>query len=242
MFRTFVFTDPHCGPDIVACRTRRPSEGLSRVEQAVKAAVKAHADMIVCLGDLCNGGPRYECEGYAYETLRIIRSSGIKTLVLPGNHDLIAIPEMTFNAIAGDSLAPFSFRAGESIFVFLDACYTDDGRRYNGAADWRNSFCGGGQAERLSRLFESENPPGGFYIFSHQPFDPDCEKRHVVRNSGEILEIIKNSGRGRVRALIAGHYHPGMINHGEKYDFITLPALCEGDGTDIPERCLILDT
>ncbi len=237
-----MFTDPHCGPDYVACRTRRPSEGLSRIEKAVSAAVEMRADLIVCLGDLCNGGPAYECEGYVYEALRIIRSSGIGSLILPGNHDLIALPETTFRDIAGDAFAPFSCRAGDSIFVFLDACYSDDGRRYDRSSDWRNSFCGADQPERLAALFESENPQGGFYIYSHQPFDPDCEKRHIVRNNQEILDIINKYGRGRVRALIAGHYHPGLRSRGESFDYITLPALCEGDGRDIPERCLTIDT
>ena len=242
MFKTFVFADPHCGPETVSCRARRPSEGLYRIESLCRDACDSGADLIVCLGDLCDGSWQPAASGYLYEAGRILRSTGKRIIVLPGNHDLIAVRDEEFYSCVGLSPAPFSMKAGDLTFVFIDGCYTDDGRRYGPDSDWKNSYAGDGQPEFLEKLLKCSPDGERFIFFSHQPIDPDCEPRHVLRNSSELCFIMRDFGRGRIVSCVAGHYHPGRRGSRYGIDFITLPAVCEGDGRDLSSRRLIIDS
>ena len=126
--------------------------------------------------------------------------------------------------------------------MFLDGCFTDDGKKYGPGADWRNSYAGGGQTARLRRLFEETSDDDRFVIFSHQPIDPECESRHVLRNSAEIRGVISGAGRGRVELCVAGHYHPGRSVEIDGIRYLTLPALCEGNSGDAVNRTFLLES
>ena len=242
MFKTLVFADPHCGPALVSCKKRRPSEGLSRVAAVCGIAGAVGADLIICLGDVCDGGPSYSAGGYVWMAGRIMRETGADVIALPGNHDAVQMDNDTFYSCLGTPPFPFSIRAGSRIFVFLDGCFTDDGKKYGPGADWRNSYVGGGQTARLRLLFEKTTDEDRFVIFTHQPIDPECESRHVLRNSGEIRDVISVAGRGRVETCVAGHYHPGRISDCGGISYVTLPALCEGDANDVCNRILLLES
>ena len=99
-----------------------------------------------------------------------------------------------------------------------------------GKVDWKNTYI---PQEKLHQLEETLNDSETTeaYVFIHQNLDPEVQKDHIVRNAADVREIIRASGK--VKAVFQGHYHKGHDTIIDGIPYHTLPAMCEGEETDI---------
>ena len=240
------FADPHVGSDELNCKTRRPALSAGKMRELMGIIAARQADIVICLGDLIDGrhGPE-EAGRDAAAAAEIMKESCLPFFCLPGNHDLAELTHREFFDAAGIRRPPFSYEKEGVTFVFLDACFSDDGTPEGRAyfsdgehPDWTNSYVPRSQTEKLKDLLIRGGEEDRFVILSHQSLDPGCEPRHVVRNAGEIRGIIDGYGRGRVIEVVCGHYHRGREAAVGGVPYVNLPALCDGESIP-PGACRI---
>ena len=219
-----LFSDAHYS-SAVSTGLRLNNQSLRKIREAYADFAEQGCELVVCLGDLIDTEPTpdREAENLA-EVGRVIRESGIPTVCVRGNHDAFAMGAARFYEILGipavEELCPVGKR-----LLFLDACYSRDGRPYvPGDIDWTDTFYPYAErlAERLRRGKEDT------YLFVHQNLDPAVECHHRIANADALMELIRETGV--VKAVYQGHYHPGCDSEYDGVRYITLPAMCEGEG------------
>ena len=222
-----VFTDAHYCHAEVLCNTRRPSLSLAKTREAMDAFRSAGVDACICLGDLTDHGPTDTKEDVVscfYEMLGLIHSYKIPFYLVPGNHDYLM---MTADELfeAGMKIPPYTLSAGGYRFVFLDANYRADGRRFDVAGvEWTDSNLPNAQCLFLKDALSKAKEP--CIVCIHENLDPLVENHHVVKNAEMIRQIIRESGK--VKLVLQGHYHPGAERMIDGIPYVTLPAMCEG--------------
>lgn len=233
-----VFTDVHyCGAEVL-CGSRRPSLSLEKIREAMEAFSAEKVGVCICLGDLTDhtaDDTNENTRAYFYEALNLIRSYGIPFFLVPGNHDYIA---MTAEDLRGAEIKipPYSISFGGYRFIFLDANYRSDGRRFDVAGvEWTDSNLTSEQILFLKDALSETDEP--CIICIHENLDPFVESHHIVKNSEKIRQIIRESGK--VKLVMQGHYHLGAERTIDGIPYITLPAMCEG--TDNSYQILVLD-
>lgn len=223
-----IFTDPHTSLDVVSGKTRRPSLSIGKIKRIMDIFKAEGVEYVLCLGDTADG-----CGGveYAAEMVKIvmdlIRSYGIPTHAIIGNHDCDNFPKDKFCEIAQVAPSPSTIRAGDSLLVFLDANFYDDGSAYEpGHAFWTNSYITPDQFDFFADAWQNTDAED-VYVFMHQNVDPEVEQRHIVRNHEQVrAELAKCP---KLRGVYQGHYHWGHETVIDGIPYHTLPALCEGE-------------
>ena len=223
-----VFSDAHyCHTESFG--TRRPSLSLAKIREAMDMFREACVDICICLGDLTDHAPEDTKEDVAAcfrEALALIRSYNIPFYLVPGNHDYLMMTVKELSE-AGIRIPPYTLSAGGYRFVFLDANYRADGRRFDIAGvEWTDSNLPQGQVDFLKS--ELENTNEGCIVCVHENLDPLVENHHVIKNAESIRQIIGESGK--VRLVLQGHYHPGAERMIDGIPYVTLSAMCEGTG------------
>lgn len=188
----------------------------------------ADADCVICLGDLTDDSGSDEANAQRLKEISAaIHSYGKPFYCLMGNHDCDAFEWDAFNELTGGAIPPFCLRNGEKALVFLDANYDANEMRYSvGKVDWTDTRIPSDQIAALDRLLKDPDIDEAI-IFVHQNLDPNVQWQHIIANSGEIREMLSNSGK--VRRVIQGHYHPGYDSIIDGIRYHTLPAMCEGE-------------
>lgn len=143
---------------------------------------------------------------------------------MPGNHDYIAMTAQNLEEM-GIKVPPYAFSIEGHRFIFLDANYRADGRRFDVAGvEWTDSNLTNEQLFFLKATLSEADEP--CIICIHENLDPFVESHHIVKNSEKIRQIIRESGK--VKLVLQGHYHFGAERTIDGIPYITIPAMCEG--------------
>ena len=219
-----LFSDAHYS-SAASTGIRLNNQSLRKIREAYACFAKQGCELVICLGDLIDTeqSPAKEAENLA-KVGTVIRESGIPTVCVMGNHDAFAMEPAQFYEILGIPAVEELCLSGKRL-LFLDACYFRDGRRYTpGDVDWTDTFypC----AERLAECLRHGEEET--YLFVHQNLDPAVERHHRIANADAIMALIRETRV--VKAVYQGHYHPGCCSEYDGVRYITLPAMCEGEG------------
>lgn len=226
-----VFSDSHYSDRAVACGTRRPSMSYGKIKEAMECFRDAGCELVICLGDLVDCCDTIEDDRARLDEVNeMISSFGLPYYCLMGNHDYQNFDRAEF--ASRTSYPPFFLRFGEITLIFPDANYMDNGTAegliyQKDALDWTNAYLPADQCAKLREVLAEEDTVNA-YVFLHQNLDPHVERHHIIRNACEIREILRQSGK--VRGVYQGHYHPGHENLIDGIPYITLSAMCEGEG------------
>lgn len=220
-----IFTDPHYSSRQITCKKRYNSQSLRKIAEALEAFRSAECDCILCLGDLIDTETEHERE---IENLRAVSDllgrTQIPTFCLMGNHDAFRFTPDEFYGILGENHRPRDLHTDRLTLLFLDACYHRDGTHYGpGRTDWRDVFYP--HTDELRQRLDRAT--GEVFLFLHQNLDPNVNDDHRLANAAEIRAMLEELGR--VRTVYQGHYHPGRTTRHNGIDYVTLPALCEGE-------------
>lgn len=221
-----LFADSHYSSMTVSCGTRRPSLSYGKIREAFEAF--EGVDCVICLGDLVDhSDSRDENIQKLGEIMELIRSFGLPFYSLMGNHDGDIFTAEEFDGYTGGSYPPFSVCMDGKTLVFLNANYSSDGKAYvPGKIDWTDAWIPEKQIGMLRNVLSNDEIKEAV-VFVHQNLDLNVEKRHIIGNAAEIREILRASGK--VRKVIQGHYHPGHDSIIDGIEYLTLPAMCEGE-------------
>lgn len=233
--RLGLFADPHyCRADVL-CRTRRPRLSLDKIRAAMEAFAASGVELCICMGDLidhCDSAE--ESRQCLDEVMSLIRSYPLPFRLLPGNHDYGVFSAEEFFARTGCPIPPCTLDTDSHRLIFLDANYRSDFRRFDVAGvDWKDANLPPEQLVFLQTALSDTDKP--CVVLIHENLDDGVQIDHVVKNAGDARRIIEESGK--VPLVIQGHYHKGAdrIINGIRY--LTLPAMCEGEGN----HYLVLD-
>ncbi len=222
-----LFTDPHYCNKEVTMNDRRASLSYEKVREAMTTFRAAGVEMVICLGDLVDACDTAEENREMIEKLTaLIRSFGLPFYCLMGNHDYQNFTKAEFNELTGDAVPPFSASYGKLTLVFLDANYDDDEKVYEpGKVVWYRTRL---PQDQMTALAETLAGAKGqhVYVFSHQLLDDTAAAGHHLSNSAEVRAMLEDAGN--VKAVYAGHYHPGHEGEFGGIPYHTLPAMCEG--------------
>lgn len=219
-----LFSDPHYS-SAASTGPRLNNQSLRKIREAYDSFAEQGCELVVCLGDLIDTEPTPAKEAENLAAVgKVIRESGIPTVCVMGNHDAFAMEPARFYEILGLPALEELCMAGKRL-LFLNACYFRDGRSYApGDVDWTDTFYP--YADRLAeRLRQGEEET---YLFVHQNLDPAVECHHRIDNADAIMALIRETRV--VKAVYQGHYHPGCCSEYDGVRYITLPAMCEGEG------------
>ena len=221
-----LFADSHYSTASVTHEVRMNSLALKRVEQAYEFFAQKGCDLVVCLGDLIDHEKSHgqECANLA-EIGAVMRASGLKSVVVMGNHDAFSFTEDEFYAILGEEMRPRTVLTKNGALIFVDACYHQSGSHYAPpGGDWTDTFVPNLESLEL----ELATAKGGVHVFMHQNADPTVRADHRIANAVELRTVLEDSGK--VKAVYQGHFHPGSVTLHNGIEYITLPAVCEGEG------------
>ena len=220
-----VFADAHYAHKEIAARTRRPNLSLGKIKAAMDAFRKANVDYCICMGDLVDANEdSNEDMVCVQEALNCIRSYGIPFVLVPGNHDYQSFTGEEWTSLIGQ-LPPYAIDAQTHRFVFLDANYRSDFRRFDDAGVvWTDSNIPPEQIERLKELLATSDLP--CVVFVHENLDDSVEARHVIHNAADVRACIRSAEN--VRLVVQGHYHKGAESVIDGIPYKTIPAMCEG--------------
>ena len=221
-----IFADPHYSSALLTCGRRYNSRSLAKIDAALAHFAAERCDLVVCLGDLID---REDSHALEVQNLRavaaVLDAKDIPICVLRGNHDGFCFTEAEFYAVLGESYRPADLTWGEKTLLFLDACFTSDGKPYHpeGSHDWTDTFLPDtdGLRARLAAV------PGEAIVLMHQNIDPDIREDHRLKNAAEVRKILEESGK--VKRVLQGHYHPGTENTHNGILYRAFPAMCERD-------------
>ena len=218
-----IYSDCHYSSAALTCGRRYNSESLRKIREAYRFFEEEGCDLAVCLGDLIDTERTVEKEMENLARIgRVMQESTVRTVCLMGNHDAFVLERERFYEILGIPPVEELREEGRRL-LFLDACYSKDGRHYTpGNVDWTDCFLP--NAEALAARLGAEDT----YVFLHQNIDPAVMENHRLHNADEVFDILL--GSGAVKAVFQGHFHPGCRSEYGGIPFITLPAMCESEG------------
>ena len=221
-----LFTDPHYSRRELSEATRRPRLSYEKIGEALRKFREEGVELVICLGDLIDAESTVQADRDNLSHIAVLlASSGIETLVIPGNHDLFALDRYRFGVLLKLPTAPLHRKYGDVDVILLDANYFRNGQPYDGRpGDWTDTMIPESQVEWLRKELESAGEKT--YVFSHQLIDYNMEQHHVVENAEEICRIL--SASGKVQGVFQGHYHLGGEDEIDGIPFVTLRAMCEG--------------
>lgn len=223
-----IFTDPHCSLNVISTRTRRPSLSIGKIKRIMDIFKAEGVEQVLCLGDLADGcGGEEQTAEMVKIMVDIVRSYGIPFYSLLGNHDCENFIKEKNYEIACMDAPPYLIRLGDSLLVFLDANFYDDGSTYApGHSLWTNSYIPEDQLAFYADAWKNTDAES-VYVFMHQNADPEVEQRHIIRNHEQVrAELAKCP---KLKGVYQGHYHWGHETVIDGVPYHTLPALCEGE-------------
>lgn len=221
-----VFTDAHyCGRERI--EDYRPRLSLKKVNEMLADFKNQGVELVICLGDLLN---LEASEAQNEENLRIIskplRESGIRCLLIPGNHDAEIFSREKYAELSGIELAPLAVDCGDTRLILLDAGYYDTGVRHAPPeTDWTNSYVPPQELQWFKEQLADSSKR--CIVFTHQCLDFGVECHHLIRNAVHINSIICDSGN--VSHVYSGHYHWGAESSLNGIAYSTLPAMFLGE-------------
>ena len=217
-----IFTDSHYSSAALTCGRRYNSRSLDKIRAALAEFARAGCAMAVCLGDLID---REDDHAKEIANLRavaaVIAASGLRTIVVMGNHDGFCFAKDEFYRILGEDCRPETLVLEGKTLVFADACHYAAGGHYTpeGSHDWTDTFL---PESELAALAAALRDAAAAHVFLHQNVDADIREDHRVGNAEAVRALLDAPN---VHGVHQGHYHPGC-EHGK---YRTYPAMCERD-------------
>ena len=201
----------------------------------MNAFQEASVDLCVCLGDFVDKGTTAE-EPFVCvsEAIDLIRSYQIPYRVIPGNHDYTVFSADEFTERTGSPIPPYVWETDTHLLIFLDASYRSDERRFDVAGvEWKDSNLPQWQLDFLTETVARTDK--NCVVLLHECISTDVNLDHRVKNADAIRAVLEESRR--VSLVLQGHYHKGSEQSENGIRYLTLPAMCEGEGNSF----LILD-
>jgi histidinol phosphatase-like PHP family hydrolase len=195
-----------------AIAARKATWGLELVRRAIRRVERqGGVDAVVLMGDLVDNGEAAGVEEDLAELRDEVRSLGVPTIVVPGNHD--GDPSRLLR-LFGDQPGVHCLK-GYQLITFVDPYGPND------EASRRT------QDLEVLRRAAREQATSPIVVFQHNPVHPPIESTYPynLTNAGEVMRAYKAAG---VSLSVSAHYHPGIP--GETADgipYVTCPALCE---------------
>jgi predicted phosphodiesterase len=226
--------------DADAAGTRYYRDSRQRLEEAYKTFKEDTVDFAVNLGDLIDG----DFESYT-PVMDIIKSSGLKTYHVTGNHDYAVESKLKkkLPVISGSKKGYYSFISGDFRFIFLNgneiSTYAPSSKSeiskaaaYLGslktagavnAVEWNGGMSHSQLQWLVRELDESASKNQKAILFCHFPVYP--LNLHNLLNYNEVLEILKKYNN--ILAWFNGHNHAGNYGNFNMIHFVTFRGMVE---------------
>ena len=208
--------------------TRHYRETLTKIAEAGDQFQKDKLDFVVELGDLIDAADSVEVEKKYLATINkeFAGLPGDKHYVL-GNHCVTTLTKEEFLEGIGRKESRYSFDAGNSHFIILDACYRRDGEPYGrGNFKWNDANIPEDQIEWLKADLKATTRQT--IVFAHQRLDVKTD--HGVKNAEQVRKVLEDSGK--VQAVFQGHSHKNDLKDINGIHYCTLVAMVEGSGAE----------
>lgn len=226
--------------DADASGSRFYRDSRKRLEEAYRIFREDSVNFAVNLGDLIDG----DFSSYA-PVMDIIKTSGIKTYHVTGNHDYAVENELKkkLPVLTGSKKGYYSFVSGDFRFIFLNgneistyasssAKEVNKGTEYLNklkaageinSVEW-NGGIGKDQIEWLEKeLNEANTENQRVFLFCHFPVFP--MNMHNLLNYNDILDILKKYNN--IIAWFNGHNHAGNYGNFNMIHFVTFRGMVE---------------
>lgn len=232
-----LFADAHYAPGKIYLGRYCP-ESVKKLAEAVRVFNKRKVDFMVNLGDIIDkvDDKRKERENLIQinKVIKVFR--GDCHFVL-GNHDITVFDrkELLNNSCSFCEEPYYSFDKGMNHFIILDGNYDINGRGYEEEEfDWKNTYINNRQIDWLIKDLKISKDKR-VIIFTHQNIDykSNTENRmysHSLNNADRIRQIF--GSYANIKAVIQGHYHRGSFKTLNNINYLTLKAMCEGQGLE----------
>jgi 3',5'-cyclic AMP phosphodiesterase CpdA len=199
----------------------------SLIEPLRKAVVDVKPDLVAISGDFTQRARRKQFAA----ARAFIDSLKLRTLVVPGNHDIPLYDVLTRFA------APLE-RYRRFISLDLEPDYEDDEMvvvGVNTARSWVMPLGEGRineeQVERIIKRLSSVSPPKLRVIVTHHPFDlpPGVDKKRLLGRSAMAMTRLAEANAD---LFLSGHLHISHVSHAvDRYELAGHSALIVQSGT-----------
>ena len=226
-----VFADAHYAEKVYG--DRHCTDSLDKLRDCVATFNARELDLVINLGDLIDTGEeRGEAIEYLGAMCQVFSGFRGERHHVIGNHDVEALTKAEFLArCGGETEAPFySFdRSGVHLVILDGNCHPDGSDFRAGDFSWERAWISDRQLTWLQEdLSAAGDAPA--LVICHENLDTRQRQGgadpHVVRDASEVRTVVE--GAGNVRAVVQGHYHPGMRETVNGIPYIGLRAMVTG--------------
>ena len=189
------------------------------INRISKTKLPSSSYIIVITGDIVDNANISEYTDEAVKGIELLRKRGYKVLVVPGNHDygngaagkkeFVRIFKERFFG-SSDITYPKVDIIGRQAFIGLDSTAEE--------LHWYDRFFSEGelgeeQLKRLKKILKDEKVKSRKKVIymHHHPFDYKAAMQ--LKDNEELMKVIK----GKVDAIIFGHYHRDEESAGREY-------------------------
>jgi len=208
--------------------TRHYRDTLAKLAETAERFGTDEPDFVVELGDLIDAADSVETElGYLREVAKVFDTiSGPKHYVL-GNHCVDMLTKDEFLSSVGKKESFYSFDAGGTHFVVLDACFRGDGKPYGRKnSAWNDANVPDHELDWLAADLKATAKQ--VIVFAHQRLD--SAGQHAVKNAAAVRAVLESAGN--VSAVFQGHSHKNDHQEISGIHYTTLVAMVEGAGPE----------
>ena len=231
-----LFADPHYA-DKPVWADRHYRDSLAKLQVAVETFNAHRLDLAFNLGDTLDTSPDMTAERQCLAAMRDAGAGFRGALhVVLGNHDLAEFTKPDYLRGIGALIpAPYySFDHGGFHFAVLDGnCHEDGSDFAAGNFDWANAWVSAPQIRWLAKDL-ADSAPRPAIVLCHEDLDARWDGAvldpHVARNAAAVRAAIERAGN--VRAVIQGHYHPGLCTVQNGVPYVTTAAMVCGPGLE----------
>ncbi|WP_404309818.1 metallophosphoesterase family protein [Neorhodopirellula lusitana] len=225
--RVGLVTDLHYA-DKAPAGSRHYRESLAKLSEAAEQFRKDDPAFLVELGDLIDAADSVEVEqGYLQTINKTFAAISRDRHYVLGNHCVDTLTKEEFLSSVGQEKSYYSFDRGGVHFVVLDACFRSDGEPYGRKNfKWTDANIPPVELQWLKADLAASDKP--VVVFAHQRLD--VTHNHSVKNSADVRQILKESGR--VLAVFQGHSHQNDLQDIDGIHYCTLVAMVEGSGLE----------
>ena len=207
-----LFADPHYAEKVYG--NRHCEDSAAKLEACVETLAAEDLDFAVCMGDAIDSGEDREEElGYLGRMREVFAGCGVERHWVLGNHDLDSFTKAEFLEACGSGRgAHYSFDQKGTHFAVLDGNCHEDGSDFSpGNFEWDQAWLSPAQLEWLKADLAATSKPA--VVLCHENLDDRLHEGepdpHVLRNADQVRVTLQEAGN--VRAVIQGHYHPGLL-------------------------------